>query len=111
MEATALAVVANEEALGLPSGPMSDSEKRDRDNHHHKIKACSEGIGAALSHIYNNRLFRGDDGEQSWKDYVNGELPQWLGESPSVDSADQIRALHEAQILIPRCGSAPRCLP
>ena len=111
METTALAVVANEEALGLPSGPMSDSEKRDRSNYHHKIKACSEGIGAALSHIYNNRLFRGDDGKQSWEDYVRCELPEWLGESPSVDTADKTRALHEAQVLLTRCQLAPSMLP
>lgn len=111
MEATTLAVVANEEALGLPSGPMSDSEKRDRDNHHHKIKACAEGIGAALSHVYNNRLFRGDDGTQSWEEYVRVDLPQWLGENPSVDTADKTRALHEAQVLLARCQLAPSLLP
>jgi|DEB0MinimDraft_6_1074348.scaffolds.fasta_scaffold10365_3 hypothetical protein len=111
METTALAVVAAEEALGLPSGPMSDSEKRDRDNQHHKIKACSEGIGAALSHVYNNLLFRGDDGTQSWEEYVRVDLPQWLGENPSVDTADKTRALHEAQVLLARCQLAPSLLP
>jgi hypothetical protein len=35
MTTTTLAVVEPEEALGLPSGPMSDSEKRDRDNSSH----------------------------------------------------------------------------
>jgi hypothetical protein len=107
MESTALTVVATEETLGLPSGPMSDSEKRDRDNHHHKIKACSEGIGAALSHIYNNRLFRGDDGTQSWEEYVRVDLPQWLDDAPNIDAADRQRMLHEAKSLL-ACTSAGR---
>jgi hypothetical protein len=111
METTTLAVVATEEALGLPVGPMSDSEKRDRDNCHHKIKACSEGIGAALSHIYNHRLFRGDNGRQSWENYVKEELPQWLNDRLSVDSADHLKALHEARKLIPACSASPRLLP
>jgi hypothetical protein len=107
METTALAVVANEEALGLPSGPMSDSEKRDRDNHHHKIKACSEGIGAALSYIYNNRLFRGDNGKQSWESYLEDELPEWL-QSVSPRAADYQRVIHEASILIEGSASSLR---
>jgi hypothetical protein len=105
MEATALAVVANEEALGLPSGPMSDSEKRDRDNSHHKLQALSEGVGAVLSHIYNNRLFRGDDGCQSWADYVATELPKWLPDAPKKTQVDNLRALHEARMLLSGSGT------
>jgi len=100
METTALAVVASEEALGLPSGPMSDSEKRDRDNSHHKLQALSEGYGAVLSHIYNNRLFRGDDGRQSWADYVATELSEWLPDAPKITQVDNLRALHEARALL-----------
>lgn len=105
METTALAVVANEEALGLPSGPMSDSEKRDRDNSHHKLQALSEGVGAVLSHIYNNRLFRGDDGCQSWADYVATELPKWLPDAPKKTQVDNLRALHEARMLLSGSGT------
>jgi hypothetical protein len=111
MEATALAVVADEKTLGLPSGPLSDSEKRDRDNQHHKIKSCSEGIGAALSHVYNNLLFRGDDGNQSWESYVRNELPQWLNEDLSLVQADTRRALYEVRRLIPVEEIPNRLLP
>jgi len=111
METTALAVVADEKALGLPAGPMSDSEKRDRDNHHHKIKACSEGIGAALSHIYNHKLYRGDNGKQSWEDYVKAELPDWLKDTPSIETVDKAKALHESQVLLSQCQLAPSYLP
>ena len=107
MTTTTLAVVADEEALGLPSGPMSDSEKRDRDNKHLELKALSEGIGSALSYIYNSRLFRGDDGKQSWEDYVKHELPQWLCDAPSIDTADRQRMLYEAQTLL-ACTNAGR---
>jgi len=111
MQTTTLAVVATEEALGLPSGPMSDSEKRDRDHIHHKIKAHSEGIGACLSHVYNNLLFRGDDGNQSWESYVKDELPQWLKEDLSLSQADTRRALHEVRSLIPAGENSNRLLP
>lgn len=111
METTALAVVATEESLGLPSGPMSDPEKRDRDSKHLELKALSEGIGAVLSHIYNKRLFRGDDGKQSWEEYVKHELPQWLGDTPSIDTVDKTKALYESQSLLSRCQSSPRSLP
>ena len=111
METTTLAVVASEETLGLPVGPMSDSEKRDRHNKHLELKNLSEGIGAVLSYIYNNRLFRGDDGKQSWEKYVKIELVEWLNDQLSVDSADHLRALHEAQKLIPACSPSPRLLP
>ena len=111
MEATALAVVADEKALGLPAGPMSDSEKRDRDNKHHAIKACAEGVGAALSHIYNNKLYRGNDGKQGWNAYVKDELPHWLGETIAVDKADDLRALCEAQKLLPQGKVSSRFLP
>lgn len=111
METTAIAVVAAEEALGLPSGPMSDLEKRDRDNQHHAIKACAEGIGAALSYIYNNKLYRGNDGKQGWNAYVKNELPYWLGESIAVDKADDLRALYEAQKLLPPGKVSSRFLP
>jgi hypothetical protein len=105
MTTTTLAVVAIDDALGLPSGPMSDSERQDRDNHHHKIKACSEGIGAALSHIYNKRLFRGDDGRQGWEDYIRTELPNWLDDAPSIRAADRQRMLYEAKsLLASKCG-------
>lgn len=104
-------MVATEEALGLPSGPLSESEKRDRDNHHHKIKACSEGIGAALSHIYNNLLFRGDDGSQSWEGYVKDELPRWLNEELSLSQADTRRALYEVRSLIPAGENSSRVMP
>lgn len=111
MTTTTLAVVATEEALGLPSGPMSDPEKRDRDSKHLELKALSEGIGAVLSHIYNKRLFRGDDGKQSWEEYVKHELPQWLGDTPSIDTVDKTKALYESQSLLSRCQSSPRSLP
>ena len=111
METTALAVVADEEALGLPSGPMSDSEKRDRDHIHHKIKAHSEGIGACLSDIYNRKLFRGDEGNQSWERYVQDELPQWLADAPRIDAADRQRFLYEAREILSRSTSAPGRLP
>jgi hypothetical protein len=107
MEATALAVVADEKALGLPAGPMSDSEKQDRDSKHLELKALSEGLGSVLSYIYNNRLFRGDDGRQSWEDYVKHELPQWLCYAPSIDMADRQRMLYEAQTLL-ACTNAGR---
>jgi len=100
MEATALAVVADEKALGLPSGPMNDSEKRDRDNSHHKLQALSEGYGAVLSHIYNSRLFRGDDGRQSWAEYVATELPEWLPDAPKITQVDNLRALHESRAIL-----------
>jgi len=111
METTALAVVADEESLGLPSGPMSDSEKRDRDNKHLELKVLSEGIGSVLSYIYNNRLFRGDNGCQGWEDYVKAELPNWLKDAPSIDTVDKVKALHESQVLLSRCQLAPSYLP
>jgi hypothetical protein len=105
MQTTTLAVVADEEALGLPAGPMSDSEKRDRDSSHHKLQALSEGVGAVLSHIYNNRLFRGDNGCQGWADYVAVELPKWLPDAPRKTQVDNLRALHEARTLLSGSGS------
>jgi hypothetical protein len=105
MTTTTLAVVVDEKALGLPSGPMSDSEKRDRDNSHHKLQALSEGVGAVLSHIYNNRLFRGDNGCQGWADYVAIELPKWLPDAPKKTQVDNLRALHEARTLLSGSGS------
>jgi hypothetical protein len=111
METTALVAVADEKALGLPSGPLSDSEKRDRDNKHHASKASAEGVGAALSHIYNNKLYRGNDGNQGWNAYVKDELPHWLGETIAVDKADDLRALCEAQKLLPQGKVSSRFLP
>lgn len=111
MDTTALAVVSDEKALGLPSGPLSDSEKRDRDNKHHAIKACAQGVGAALSHIYNNKLYRGNDGNQGWNAYVKNELPHWLGETIAVDKADDLRTLCEAQKLLPQGKVSSRFLP
>jgi hypothetical protein len=111
MDATTLAVVATEQALGLPSGPMSDSEKRDRDHIHHKIKAHSVGIGACLSNIYNLKLFRGDEGDQSWEAYVQSELPQWLADAPRIETADRQRFLYEAREILSRVTSDPGCLP
>jgi hypothetical protein len=111
MTTTAIAVVADEKALGLPSGPLSDSEKRDRDNKHHAIKACAEGVGAALSYIYNNKLYRGNEGNQGWSAYVKDELPHWLGETIAVDKADDLRALCEAQKLLPQGKVSSRFLP
>lgn len=107
METTALAVVANEEALGLPSGPMTDSEKRDRHNKHLELKKLSEGIGSVLSYIYNNRLFRGDDGKQSWETYLEKELPEWL-EAVTPRAADYQRLIHEATVLIEGSASTLR---
>lgn len=111
METTTLAVVATEEALGLLVGPMSDSEKRDRDHIHHKIKAHSEGIGACLSNIYNRKLFRGDEGNQKWEDYVRHELPVWLGDRPSIDTADDQRCLFEARQILRGGEVSSRELP
>jgi hypothetical protein len=111
METTALAVVADEKALELPAGPMSDSEKQDRDHIHHKIKAHSEGIGACLSNIYNRKLFRGDEGNQRWEDYVRYELPVWLGDRPSIDTADDQRCLYEARQILRGGEVSPRELP
>jgi hypothetical protein len=105
MTTTTLAVVAIDDALGLPSGPMSDSERQDRDNSHHKLQALSEGVGAVLSHIYNNRLFRGDNGCQGWADYVAIELPKWLPDAPKKTQVDNLRALHEARTLLSGSGS------
>jgi hypothetical protein len=135
METTTLAVVEPQEAVSLLESPLSQAETA-------KLQSCELAIelagkdrlekaliiGEMLSTIYNEALFRGENGGRRWEDWLRERLPQILPEAegksldwgnnrrfmweartllasrnlPASQSLDQVRMAHEIKALIPR---------
>ena len=135
MTTTTLAVVEPQEAVSLLESPLSPAEAA-------KLQSCELAIelagkdrlekaliiGKMLSTIYNEALFRGENGGRTWDDWLRKRLPRILPEAegksldwgnnrrfmweartllasrnlPASQSLDQVRMAHEIKALIPR---------
>jgi hypothetical protein len=135
MEATAIAVVESQEAVSLLESPLSPAETAQLQSCELAIELAGKDrlekaliIGEKLSTIYNEALFRGENGGRTWDDWLRERLPRILPEAegksldwgnnrrfmweartllasrnlPASQSLDQVRMAHEIKALIPR---------
>ena len=109
MTTTTLAVVEFGEVasrFGLPLSPEEATQYRARTL---RIELAGKDrlekaliIGEELSGIYNEELFRGEDGKRTWDQWLKDELPQLLPEAEgrSASWADDRRLLYECRFLL-----------
>jgi hypothetical protein len=119
METTALAVVSSDEVVSRYGTPLSSEETTKYKARTLRIELAGKDrlekaliIGEELSGIYNEELFRGEDGKRTWEQWLKDELPRLLPESEgrSADWGDRRRQLWEERKLLSSCRSA-RQLP
>jgi len=135
MTTTTLAVVEPQEAVSLLESPLSPAEAAQLQSCELAIELAGKDrlekaliIGEKLSTIYNEALFRGENGGRTWDDWLRKRLPRILPEAegksldwgnnrrfmweartllasrnlPASQSLDQVRMAHEIKALIPR---------
>ena len=94
--------VTNEEAQVLLDSAMTTEEKQQRDSSELAIQVAGMEIherriviGKHLLEIYNDRLFRGDEGGQTWADYLANVTPKLTpdGDGFKVDTANRLICL------------------
>ena len=105
-----LELVTTEEAQVLLDSVMTTEEKQQRDSSELAIQVAGMEIherriviGKHLLEIYNDRLFRGDGGGQSWEEYLAKVTPKLTpdGEGFKIDTAKHLICLNLVSTLAP----------
>lgn len=108
-----LMTVTTEEAQVLLDSAMTAEEKQQRDSSELAIQVAGMEIherriviGKHLLEIYNDRLFRGDEGGQTWEDYLTKMTPKLTpdGEGFKTSTAKRLICLGMVSVLAPTSG-------